>query len=117
MASPQWVVVHQPTISRETGMKKELKNASVLVVVFHFHFREQNTEVTLCFRTFHFVSFNYLFIVVIIWKFISKINNRKYQNGGSPSNKTILAKNEKKNKHTQKNTKNGISPQIIQLSI
>lgn len=80
-------------------MKKELKNASALVVVIHFHFREQNTEVTHCFRTFHFVSFNYLFIVVIIWKFISKINNRNTKMEVVPQTKQFWQKIKKKKKN------------------
>lgn len=53
VALPQWVVMHQPTITKETGMKKKPKDAMAMVVVIQFHFREQNTVATLCFRTFH----------------------------------------------------------------
>lgn len=34
-------------------MKKKPKDAMAMVVVIQFHFREQNTVATLCFRTFH----------------------------------------------------------------
>lgn len=66
LALPQWVVMHQPTITRETGMKKEPEDASAVVVVVQFHFGKQNTVAILCFKTFCCVSFNCLFIGVII---------------------------------------------------
>lgn len=66
---PQWVVMHQPTITREIGMK-EPKDASEMVVgVIQFHIREQNIVATLCFRTFH-LSVATLYLCIIIQRFI-----------------------------------------------
>lgn len=43
-ALPQWVAMHQPTVMRKTGIKKEPQNASAMQVVAQFHFGEQNTS-------------------------------------------------------------------------
>lgn len=74
---PQWVVMHQPTITRETGMKEPKDASEMVVVVIQFHIREQNTIATLCFRTFH-LSVSTLYSFITIQRFIYKINNIKF---------------------------------------